>query len=379
MKGNDSMTKVRTNGNGVITIAVSAVFLIALVGGARPGQAAAATANTFSGRAFAVQATTLGITVGPLEDTGSVSSDGGALEASLLSYPLTEVPDVSNGALRADVLHAAVVAGGNASRAEAAVATLMVKTLGQSIGVDFLTARASATCANGIASASGSSEIVSLTLNGQAITVAEQPNTIVPVDGLGTIIVNEQIPSASAGANKGGMTVNALHIKLADPVTKNATDVTVSSAHADIACAGNPPPPPSPCPNQDFVTGGGWITSPSDSQSKANFAVAGGTRAGWGHLQYIDHSTGMKVKGTSVTKYEQVTNAPTSRRIEGTVDIDGKPGTYVAQVADRGEPGYGHDTFILTLSGSDGFKYKAGGDVLSVANLNGGNIQLHCK
>jgi len=366
-----------------IKTGLALLFSLGLIAGSSGSQAAAAEATTFSGQATAVRANVEGITIGPLEDTGPVSSNGGALEASLVSYPLTGAPDVSSGALRADVLHAAVVAGGDTSRAEAAVATFSVKTLGQSIGVDFLMARASATCTNGIASASGSSEIVALMLNGQAITVAEAPNTTVPVAGLGSIIVNEQVPSAGPTANKGGMTVNALHIKLADPVTKNATDITVSSAHADIACARNlppPPPPPNACPDQDFVTGGGWITSPSDSQSKANFAVAGGKSPGWGHLQYIDHGTGMKVKGTGVTDYYDPARPSFSLRrvIKGTAEIAGVAGTYryIAEVADGGEPGRGHDTFILTLLNSDDSpRYEAGG----VLDLEGGNIQLHCK
>lgn len=85
----------------------------------------------------------------------------------------------------------------------------------------------------------------------------------------------------------------------------------------------------------------------------------------WGHLQYIDHGTGMKVKGTGVTGYE--VTGTTSRRIQGTCEINGQAGfTYTVDVADNGEPGR-DDTFSISLS--DG--YTAAG------NLAGGNIQLH--
>ena len=117
-----------------------------------------------------------------------------------------------------------------------------------------------------------------------------------------------------------------------------------------------------PC---DFVTGGGWITS-TPSGARANFAVAGGDN-GWGHLLYIDHGTGTRVKGTGVTKY--VVTGETSRHIEGTAEINGGNGTYAADVADNGEPGRGRDIFTLTLSTG----YTAGGAI------EGGNIQLHCK
>src|SRR5439155_6411211 len=103
----------------------------------------------------------------------------------------------------------------------------------------------------------------------------------------------------------------------------------------------------------------------TSSGTGANFAVAAGTRAGWGHLQYIDHG-GPRAKGTGVTMY--VSTGPTSRHIEGTAEINGSPGTYQVDVADNGEPGR-DDTFFLRLSTG----YSEGG------SLGGGNIQLHCR
>ena len=84
----------------------------------------------------------------------------------------------------------------------------------------------------------------------------------------------------------------------------------------------------------------------------------------WGHFQYIDHGNGPRVKGTGVTAYS--VKGPTTRHIEGAADINGSPGTYMADVADNGEPGR-NDTFSLTLSTG----YTASG------TLSGGNIQLH--
>jgi len=112
------------------------------------------------------------------------------------------------------------------------------------------------------------------------------------------------------------------------------------------------------------VTGGGWI--PTLSGAKGNFGVGGGIRHGafWGHLEYIDHGTGMKVHGTGVTAY---TGTGNSRHIEGTAEINGQSGfTYMVDVTDNGEPGR-DDTFFISLSNG----YSAGG------TLGGGNIQLH--
>jgi len=341
-----------------ITAALAALFLVGLVGGTSPTYGAAATATTFSGRATAVKGSVtvpvLGtVQIGPLADTGDVNPNGDSLHETLLTYPIAGFPDPLNGALSAEVLHAAVVAQGNKSSAEASVANFTLTAAGQTVSAGFLMARASATCNGSSASIAGSSEVAELQASGVGpITVTGQANQTIPLPGGGKIVINEQ-PVASVSGSNGDITVNALHVFL-----PGVADVTVASAHADIACgaAGS-------CPNGGFITGGGWITTPSGA--RANFAVAGGIKNGafWGHLTYIDHGTGMKVKGTGVTAY--VVTGTTSRHIEGTTES----GTYGADVADNGEPGRGVDTFVLTLSNG----YKAGG------LISGGNIQLHCK
>jgi hypothetical protein len=84
-------------------------------------------------------------------------------------------------------------------------------------------------------------------------------------------------------------------------------------------------------------------------------------------LTYIDHGTGMKVKGTAVTGYE-ITGS-LSRRIRGKAEVDGVDGfDYIVEVTDAGEPGR-DDTFSIALSNG----YSAGG------KLAGGNIKLHAK
>jgi len=338
-----------------ITAAVAALFLATLLGWSSGSQAAASTATTFSGRATVIQGQVAGIAVGPIVDTGPVDAGGGELEASLLDYQ-AGLPTPPGGAVAAEVLHAAVVARGNKSSAEAFVASVSVSTPGLSVGATVLSARASASCNGSTASVSGSSEVASLTFNNQTIAVTGQANQQVPVPG-GMITINEQIVSVSA--QSGDITVNALHIVFMDPVLGTNTDLIVASAHADIACgaAGN-------CANKDFVTGGGWITREG---ARANFAVAGGP-GGWGHLQYIDHGSMFKVKGTGVTGYGPGATA-TSRLIDGTAEwTGGGSGTYHVEVADNGEPGRS-DTFRLVLSSG----YTAAG------TLDGGNIQLHCN
>ena len=324
---------------------------------AAPGIVADATASsatqamTYSGRATVVQVTplTLVSTSVTLVDAGPLPSSGGAMDASLLNAS-------EPGLLTAEVLDAETVGQGNASRSEASVAELTLTVGGNTISAGFLQARATAMCTDNGATASGSSDITELTVNGQTVAISGMPNqTVTFPTGLGKVIINEQTPST------GGITVNALHV-----IVDGVADVVISSAHADIACQPAPPPPPPPgCTPADFVTGGGWIITPSGA--KANFGVGGGIKQGapWGHLTYIDHgSDGLRVKGTGVTAYSVVD--ATTRHIEGTAEINGATGSYKLDVADNGEPG-SNDTFAISLSTG----YTASG------KLAGGNIQLH--
>lgn len=350
------MTNPRTIGLGAALIAAAALACSERPQPAAPAQAdvtaaSGTQATAFSGSATVVRATVLGTTT-TLGDAGSLPSSGGAQEASLLS---ATVP----GLLSAEAVHASTVGEGKASRSEASVANVSLTVAGNSITADFLEARATAVCTGSGAAASGSSDIATLVVNGQSITVTGAPNQTIalPLNG-GEVIINEQ---NSNGA--GDITVNALHV-----IVSGVADVIVSQAHADITCEPVPPnpPPPAGCPGSDFVTGGGWITG-TPSGARANFAVAGGTKQGalWGHLTYIDHGDGPSVKGTGVTAY--VVMNSTTRHIEGTAEINGQGGyTYKVDVVDNGEPGR-NDSFAMTLSNG----YTASG------TLDGGNIQLH--
>lgn len=300
---------------------------------------------TFSGRATVVNATVLGTQI-VLSDTKDLPSSGGALRSTLLE---ADVP----GVLTAEVLHAATLGMGDRSRAAASVANLNLTVGGNTISAAFLRSQATAVCGPNL---SGSSEIAVLVINGESIVVSGEPNQTINLPLGGQVIINEQ--TSTKNGDYGGITVNALHV-----IIPGVADVIIASAHADIKCTGNPT-----CNGGDFVTGGGWIVAPSGS--KGNFGVAGGIKNGslWGHLTYIDHGANVKVKATSITAY--VIISATTRKIDGTCEINGAPGTFSVLVSDNGEPGR-NDVFDLTLSNG----YKATG------KLAGGNIQLHrpCK
>ena len=148
--------------------------------------------------------------------------------------------------------------------------------------------------------------------------------------------------------------------------------------------------PPPECDFEcDFLTGGGFIVR--DSGAKANFGVGGGCKHGsptWGHLQYIDHGTGLNVHWTSITAYRFLDQgAPTpgrqptgARFICGTArtnqfgDVD-----WVVLARDRGEPG-SDDEFIIRVTQGVECRYTTEFDsdhTLGGSGSGGGNIQLH--
>jgi hypothetical protein len=333
-----------------------------------------ASSPTYSGRAYVVQATVLGTQLPRIADTGDLPSTGGAQEAALLSVPPISLG--SAGAFNgAEVAHATTVGQGNASRSEASVANLSLTVAGTTITADFLMSRAAAECNGSSPSVSGSSELATLVISsvngGQPITVMAAPNQTIALPlNAGTVVINEQ--SSSLSGQSGSMDVNALHVTITNPIGgPPLTDVIVSHAHADITCPTSPSPPPTcGATPTDFVTGGGWIVSPSNSNAKANFAVAGGMKDGfWGHLLYIDHGNGIRVKGTGVTGYNFYPNLGSNgRQIVGSADVNGTAESYEADVADNGEPGIDVDKFQLLLNGAM---------TAPATLLSGGNIQLH--
>lgn len=313
--------------------------------GSATSTAATLTVNVnaiFSGRATVLTANILGVT-NAWSDTGPLPPEGGAKEASLLTLAEPEL-------FAADVAHASTIGQADRARSEASAANFALNIGGVTVGADFLMSRALAVWQTNGTAVSGSAEVVGLLINGQPVAVSGEPNQIITLIN-GRVVINEQTASATA------ITVNALHL-----VLNGVADVVVSSAQAGLVSNLKPTPT-----GNDYVTGGGWITG-TPSGAKGTFNVAGGVEnsAFWGHLNFKDHGTGMKVKGTSVTAY-QLGATPSSRRISGTAEIDGAAGfTYVVDVTDNGEPGQ-EDTFSLSLSNG----YQASG------TLGGGNIQLH--
>jgi len=328
------------------------VLMVAGLFAASPAQAQ----TTFSGRAFAAFVSTA--LTGPifLSDTGQLPPSGGSRNDALLDTRDLHLATL-DGVLTAEVLAASTSGASGKAESSASLANVVILP-GNQFGVtaSLVQAQTEATCSG----VGGSSRLAAVTFMGQAVTVTGEPNQTITV-GPATLILNEQTTSADGTHRQ--IRVNALHL-----VVTGVAEVILSSAESDINCAG--PAGQGPC--HDFVSGGGWI-NPTES-SRANFGFNAGLKAGSstpdGHLNYIDHGAGMKVKATSVDAYGRGLTA-TSRNFSGSAEVNGVAGyTYSVEVADNGEPGRA-DTFSITLSSNGKQVYAAGG------TLGGGNIQLH--
>ncbi len=336
------------------------------------GGGAPVAATTYSAHAIGVRID--GVThpvAGPIviADTGALPVSGGTLTQSESNV------NIANGGLT--VAHADASASGVGPEA-AAESTLtnyraefVVTDGGHThravIAADYIHAAVSASVApNGRVSLRSAVNIQGLTVNGQAIVVTGQANQRVdlPHEVGGYLIINDQA-SAGTGAD-GDIGVTAIRFHVC-----HCIDGHLGFVHAGITPGGNVPPPEE---HHDCgkLTGGGWILD-TPSGAKGTFAVSGGIRRGefWGHLNYNDHGTGMKVKSTAVTGFSQDPRSANGRIITYNVTINGAPGTATVRAVDNGEPGR---TDIFELSLSTG--YQAGSE-LGGSRSGGGNIQLH--
>ncbi|HKQ38809.1 MAG TPA: choice-of-anchor P family protein [Verrucomicrobiae bacterium] len=206
-----------------------------------------------------------------------------------------------------------------------------------------------------------SSGVEGLTIDGTNVVINSDLNQVIHLP-VGDIVFNVPVGSVSDNGQYGEVSIAAIYLMFTD-----CFNGAIAFSESDIRCGSKVPPETRAC---DKVTGGGFILG-TPSGAHGSFAVGGGIRRGqfWGHLNYIDHGTGMHVHATAVTGFSVIDSV--TRQIDYNVIIDGAAGTARVIVADNGEPGR-NDIFDITLSTG----YHAGGD-LGGTGHGGGNIQLH--
>src|SRR5437773_2537923 len=316
-------------------------------------------ASSVSGEAFGVFVNAAGVRVGPLPHV-VLPPDGGMVSDRLLGIA---VPNAAASTTLEVVTTGSI--GPSTATAQSSATAEGVDLLNGLVTARVVVAMSSSTARGSTATsdAEGSS-LIGFSINGSSPTdVTPSPNTRISLPGV-TVILNEQIASGD-GVHTSALTVNMIHVMLNDPLTGTITgDIVVSSAHSDVNFV------PAPKTGNAFMTGGGKLGTGRDI---ATFGFNAGSRGGvlHGQLQYIDHAASLKVHSLSIDSFGLITGTACvtfsgSARVN---NIDGYSFT-VNRACDNGEPGVGHDTFDISVSGP-GVSYSRNGI------LTGGNLQLH--
>ena len=126
--------------------------------------------NTFSGRAFVVQAKVAGLLSTTIADTGKLENNfprgAGVLEENYIDKYFDIAGLLS---LDAHVLHAKTSGGGKVAESAAEVADLLLEVAGLEVRAELVTAMTRAECVYGKPRATGDSRILSLSISGQNI------------------------------------------------------------------------------------------------------------------------------------------------------------------------------------------------------------------
>ncbi len=183
------------------------------------GWAAPARAADFGGRAYGAYLNVLGSAPGYIADTGALSTATGWSGATL---PGASVP----GVLSAETLVAATSGGvddvvGDVANSSTSLANVVLLA-GSPAGITAALVRSQVDVTD--AGASGYSQIDGLTFAGAPVAVTGLPNQTVALPGVATLVINEQVPTAS------GLVVNALHLILA-----TGGEVILSGATSSIS------------------------------------------------------------------------------------------------------------------------------------------------
>lgn len=217
------MTFCNFAGFRVVPAALLAALLFVV-----PGISKAQTQTTeYTGEATVAAVKVLGLVNVSIEDTGPLPKSGGTRSTELAHLDIPNLLDLH-------LLDASTTGAANRTTSAASVADVTLSVAGIYITASVLTSNATAFCQPGHASASGTSTIAALTVNGLSVTVTGQPNQTVPLI-VGSLVINEQISSTttSPSLSSADIVVNALHLRV-----NFVADVVISSSHAGMSCTG---------------------------------------------------------------------------------------------------------------------------------------------
>jgi hypothetical protein len=199
------------------------------------------SAQSYSGEAAAVKSTTTAplapVLTTAVNSTGPLPSTGGSVTLSSLSANVPGVITIADSTASTS----GGVPGGNVntSQSSASVNSVSVAVSGVvptlTVTADAVSSNVQASCPN--QQITRNSSITNLRIGGNVVSISGGANqTVVTTVGTVTltVVINEQFFSP------GSMTVNALHVAVADSLTGVTNDVIVASSHADITCVETP-------------------------------------------------------------------------------------------------------------------------------------------
>lgn len=226
-----------------------------------------------SGHAFIVSEQTEPALLPALTGFVSIPASGGLDEQNLHSV---SVPVASSGTATSRSWGSNGLSSSQAS-SEAYVEELCLlpgESGGCTVGATALRSQSnSAADADGAASDDIGTEFLGLTVGGTPIATTPEPNTVVEIPGVATVVLNEQFCDNGADLATGcldatghhaGLTVRAIHVILLDPESFGA-EVIVGEAHSDATFV--PPVLATALLTDDSLVTTGDARSPSDAGS----------------------------------------------------------------------------------------------------------------
>jgi VCBS repeat-containing protein len=159
----------------------------------------------------------------------------------------------------------------------------------------------------------------------------------------------------------------------ADSFTYRANDGTASGNLATVvirvkAAAVNP----------GQATGGGFVDGGArhfDLNVRSQARPGGGFTLS-GNFSFNDAANGVSLTGTAIQSF-RVDATGTRAVITGSAAVNGRTGyTFTVTVQDLGEPGVGHDTFRIQITGPHGYDFDSLDYAVNLGVLDGGNVQV---
>jgi Ice-binding-like len=333
-----------------------------------------------SAQSFAVLGASTVTNTGPTIITGDLGVSPG-----------TAVTGFPPGTVTGGTIHAGDATAATAQAdAHTAYAALVAEPCGTNLTGQILgTSPAAVTLSSGVYCFNSSAQLTgTLTLNGNGVYVFQMGSTLTTASNSSVVLANGATAgnvfwqvgsSVTLGTNTvfvgsilalisdtvtTGTSVAGRVFALTGAVTLDSNAITAAASGAGGGGGGG-----QQC--TDFTTGDGSITGPSggDAEFKFKAGFKGGENADsapHGEVVYTDDGfeCSLRMKSTSVTAYLE--KGPNSRRIQGTVQINGHDGTYQLDVTDD-DSASATDSFAIRLSNG----YSASG------KLKGGHIEIH--